>query len=272
MKCSKCGADIHPGAAFCTNCGSPIQTPQQAAPVQRPRQTIPAPAPAQAQPAPAAPKKKSHAALWIALGALLVTAGIAVAFILGGVLGDRSSDDDDDAIYSQEDSSKPSGEAVPYNNDPAGVLLRAYQDVMPGYSSEDSETLYLAGDEDFASVHDKIEPAGETITKLVKTPGGYVAETEFSGAQGMITMVIGLDNDLKCSGIYVTKHCETAGLGARAAETEKGAWRDNLLGQGDGLKLQQDGGEVNAISGATITSNAVINEVQIVIDAVKALG
>lgn len=101
---------------------------------------------------------------------------------------------------------------------------------------------------------------------------GYVAETEFSGAQGMITMVIGLDADMNCTGIYVTKHSETSGLGAKAAETSEGAWRDNLVGQGDGLNLKKNGGQVEAISGATITSTAVVKEVQTVINAVKALG
>ena len=101
---------------------------------------------------------------------------------------------------------------------------------------------------------------------------GYVAETEFSGAQGMITMVIGLDADLNCTGIYVTKHSETSGLGAKAAETSEGAWRDNLVGQSDGLALKKNGGSVEAISGATITSTAVVKEVQTVINAVKELG
>ena len=148
----------------------------------------------------------------------------------------------------------------------------AYSNVMDGYKTEEAEVLYDMNDPALADVQKTIEPDGTTITKLVQTPAGYVAETEFSGAQGMITMVIGLDNDLKCTGIYVTKHSETSGLGAKAAETSEGAWRDNLLGQGDGLKLTSAGGEVNAISGATITSTAVVKEVQTVINAVKALG
>ena len=60
-----------------------------------------------------------------------------------------------------------------------------------------------------------------TITKLsTATTGGqqagYVAEATFSGAQGMITMVVGLDDDYNCTGVYVTKHSETSGLGAKA--------------------------------------------------------
>ena len=148
----------------------------------------------------------------------------------------------------------------------------AYANVMEGYNNDEAEVLYDVNDAATADVHDVIEPNGNSITKLVKAANGYVAETEFSGAQGMITMVIGLDNDLNCTGIYVTEHSETSGLGAKAAETSEGAWRDNLVGQGDGLKLKKNGGTVEAISGATITSTAVVTEVQTVINAVKNLG
>ena len=116
-----------------------------------------------------------------------------------------------------------------------------------------------------------------TITKLcTATAGGqqvgYVAETTFSGAQGMITMVVGLDNDYNCTGIYITKHSETSGLGAKAAETGADAWGNKLKGQGDGLALKKDNGTIEAISGATITSRAVVTEVQTVINAAKSLG
>lgn len=116
-----------------------------------------------------------------------------------------------------------------------------------------------------------------TITKLSTAttggqPTGYVAEATFSGAQGMITMVVGLDDDYNCTGVYVTKHSETSGLGAKAADTNEGAWRDNLVGQGDGLALTKDKGTIEAISGATITSRAVVTEVQTVINAAKSLG
>ena len=83
---------------------------------------------------------------------------------------------------------------------------------------------------------------------------------------------IGLDDDYNCTGVYVTKHSETSGLGAKAADTNEGAWRDNLVGQGDGMKLAKDGGDITAISGATITSRAVVTEVQTVINAAKSLG
>ena len=154
---------------------------------------------------------------------------------------------------------------------------------IKAYNDNKTKTAYANVLE--ADTYDEIDPAayaaanGENTITLLKEAKdgsgnlvGYVAETEFSGAQGMITMVIGLDADKVCTGIYVTEHSETSGLGAKAAETSEGAWRDNLVGQADGLALKKNGGSVEAISGATITSTAVVKEVQTVINAVNELG
>ena len=135
---------------------------------------------------------------------------------------------------------------------------KAYASVLEADDYEDVDF-----DQDSFQTIDKIAKAGDV---------GYVVTTTFSGAQGMITMVVGLDSDYNCTGVYVTKHSETSGLGAKAADTTDGAWRDNLVGQGDGLALTKDKGTVEAISGATITSRAVVTEVQTVINAAKSRG
>ena len=152
------------------------------------------------------------------------------------------------------------------------IAMRAAETTKKAYASVTAE---LQAD-DYPEVKSEYKN-DNTITKLCTATaggqqGGYVAETTFSGAQGMITMVVGLDNDYNCTGVYVTKHSETSGLGAKAADTNEGAWRDNLVGQGDGMKLAKDGGDITAISGATITSRAVVTEVQTVINAAKSLG
>ena len=142
----------------------------------------------------------------------------------------------------------------------------AYAMVMPGEGN-----VYEELDADSYT-----NDASNTITKLSKATDasgneiGYVAETTFSGAQGMITMVIGLDPDLVCTGIGITEHSETSGLGAKAADTTD-PFPQSLPGNGDGLKLAKDGGTIAAISGATLTSRAVVTEIQTVIDAVKSL-
>ena len=142
----------------------------------------------------------------------------------------------------------------------------AYAMVMPG----DGNTYEEIDAGSYAN-----DPSN-SITKLCTAKDasgndiGYVAETTFSGAQGMITMVIGLDNDLTCTGIGVTEHSETSGLGAKAADPTD-PFPQSMVGLTDGAKLSKDGGSVSAISGATLTSRAVVTEIQTVIDAVKSL-
>ncbi len=103
---------------------------------------------------------------------------------------------------------------------------------------------------------------------------GYVVETTFSGAQGNISMVIGVNNSFKCTGISVIKHSETSGLGANAASTaEVGvSFRAQFKGQDETIALTKDGGRIDALSGATITSRSVTNATLAAILAVQALG
>ena len=142
----------------------------------------------------------------------------------------------------------------------------AYAMVMPG----DGNTYEEIDAGSYAN-----DPSN-SITKLCTAKDasgndiGYVAETTFSGAQGMITMVIGLDQDLTCTGIGITEHSETSGLGAKAADPTD-PFPQSMVGLTDGAKLSKDGGSVSAISGATLTSRAVVTEIQTVIDAVKSL-
>ena len=103
---------------------------------------------------------------------------------------------------------------------------------------------------------------------------GYVVEITVSGSQGAIGMVVGVDNDMKCTGISIIETSETSGLGAVASSTsDKGvAFRDQFIGQGADVALTKNGGEINALTGATITSTAVTGAVAAAIAAVETLG
>lgn len=78
------------------------------------------------------------------------------------------------------------------------------------------------------------------------------------GYGGDVGLMVGIDvNDDKLIGVGVTTHSETPGMGARA-QTDP-----NFVAQFQGLpikgpkKVTQDGGTINALSGATLTSRAV---------------
>ena len=103
---------------------------------------------------------------------------------------------------------------------------------------------------------------------------GYVVEATFGGAQGNITMVVGVNKAGKCTGISITQHSETSGLGAvAAAASDAGeAFRAQYIGQGADISLAKAGGSIEALAGATITSDAVTNATATSIAVVKSLG
>ena len=125
---------------------------------------------------------------------------------------------------------------------------------------------------------DEIEfnnPDFPTVLTVHKAEGvGYVVTSKFSGAQGNITLAVGVDNDYKCTGISVIEHAETSGLGANAASTgEVGVnFRAQFVGQDESIALSNAGGSIDALTGATITSRAIAEAVATSILAVKSLG
>lgn len=115
-----------------------------------------------------------------------------------------------------------------------------------------------------------------TVDVVNKCTGGegYVVTTTFSGAQGSITMAVGVDNDYKCTGISIIKHAETSGLGANAASAAQVGvdFRAQFVGQDDTVAITKAGGTIDALAGATITSRAVANATGTAIKAVESLG
>lgn len=86
-------------------------------------------------------------------------------------------------------------------------------------------------------------------------------ETYGSGYGGDVGVMVGITTDgSRVAGIGITTSKETPGLGARASEAE---YRDQFRGHStEGLALAKNGGSIQAIAGATITSTATINAVE----------
>lgn len=79
------------------------------------------------------------------------------------------------------------------------------------------------------------------------------------GYAGPINAMIGVDNSGKILAVSITKldQAETPGLGTKVTEPK---FRDQFKGkEGNNLKLKKDGGSVDAITAATISSRAVAN-------------
>ena len=112
------------------------------------------------------------------------------------------------------------------------------------------------------------------VSKVYKGESGYALEVKPSGFDNVITMMVGVDLEGNVLGISVVSHTETAGLGAvAAAKTSAGeAFRGQFVGQSGSVSVSKDGGQIEAITGATITSRAICAGVNAALDCVAGLG
>ena len=115
---------------------------------------------------------------------------------------------------------------------------------------------------------------GAPINCVYKGENGYAVEVAPSGFDNTITMMVGIDNEGKVLGISIVSHTETAGLGAVAdADTPKGvAFREQFIGTSGSVSVTKDGGVIDSITGATITSRAICVGVNAALDVVAGLG
>lgn len=156
----------------------------------------------------------------------------------------------------------------------AGVLgLTNYVTEKPiaDYQAKKTAEAYSAV-MDFDS-YDEVSYTGDqtAVKKVYKTnDGNWIVEAEVSGSQGMITVAVGVNSDLTCNGISIISSSETSGLGSKANDD---FFKDQFPGlTADTAKVTKDGGSVQAITGATITSKAVCSAVRAAIAAVESLG
>jgi Na+-translocating ferredoxin:NAD+ oxidoreductase subunit G len=103
-------------------------------------------------------------------------------------------------------------------------------------------------------------------------PTAVALETSTKGYKGDMGMMVALDvKENKLIGVAVTTHAETAGLGAKAQSDPKFGGQFKGASVAAPIKVTQDGGSINAISGATLTSRAVCGGVSNVLAVYEKL-
>ncbi len=109
---------------------------------------------------------------------------------------------------------------------------------------------------------DKGDPVTMTVFPARKDGQmvGLAYASSGMGYGGEIGVMVAFDKDGKLSGIGIMTHSETPGLGARIQEpgfTEQFRGLDTK----EGVRLSQDGGRINGISGASLSSKGVASAV-----------
>ena len=99
-------------------------------------------------------------------------------------------------------------------------------------------------------------PVAAVVTVIA--PDGYV---------GPIRLLVGITASGKVLGVQVTRHTETAGVGAAIAAAPS-TWRETFVGRSlddppePRWTVRADGGEFDAIAGATVSSRATVGAVR----------
>lgn len=103
---------------------------------------------------------------------------------------------------------------------------------------------------------------------------GHVVQINTGGFGGPIELMVGVRPDQSVSGMRVASHAETPGLGDKATEEEfYSQFEDKLLSPPiEVTKGQVTGNQIEALTGATVTSNYVTNGVNAVLGVMEGLG
>jgi electron transport complex protein RnfG len=109
----------------------------------------------------------------------------------------------------------------------------------------------------------KVDKKSKDVQKVFTCSKGYIFEVKTKGYGGPLTLAVGIDRSGKVKGIAVVSSKETVGLGSKALEA---SYLDKFRGKTarDKLKVGQD---VQAVTGATITSRAVTGQVKQALEA-----
>ena len=122
--------------------------------------------------------------------------------------------------------------------------------------------------------------AGGTVTEFYEVNDGVVAighalKVVASGSQGSIEMMVGLDLEGTVTGVSVVKNSETAGIGSKVMDNEpnvKGVpVLDQFIGKGPADGTLNVGSNVDAITGATVSTKGVTAGVNAAIAAINSI-
>ncbi|MBS5958183.1 MAG: RnfABCDGE type electron transport complex subunit G [Clostridiales bacterium] len=156
------------------------------------------------------------------------------------------------------------------NKSAIAAHLEAYKTVFPDavdFKADDKlkDALKKSNEElpsqDYGNVG--LDQALQAVDKSGSVLGYVVTSHSNDSYDGLVQILVGINADKTIKGIEMLELNDTPGLGQRAEEPE---FKGQFAGKsGESLTVTKSGnageGEINAISGATITSRAVTNAV-----------
>jgi electron transport complex protein RnfG len=141
------------------------------------------------------------------------------------------------------------------------AVNNALKQVLPEYEATTSQTI---------EVNDMAVEA-YTATVADKAVGYAIKSSSKNGFGGAISLMVGFDTEGNIININILEQKETPGLGTKMAD-EGNALQASLVGKNAGkvnLTVKKDGGDIDALTAATISSRAYAEAVAIAYEAFK---
>ena len=118
--------------------------------------------------------------------------------------------------------------------------------------------------------------AGATVTEAYEAQAGgstigYALKIVASGSQGNIEMMVGVDAEGAVTGVSIVKNSETSGIGSKVMSNENGVL-DQFIGKSAADGTLSVGKNVDAISGATVSSRGVTTGVNAALAVAGVMG
>lgn len=147
----------------------------------------------------------------------------------------------------------------------------AMLEVVADPASTFSDALELT-----TAMTDATAAAGGTLDSVYEvqmdgTGVGYAVKVIAGGSQGDIQMMVGVDVDGIVTGVSIIKNAETSGIGSKVMKNENGVL-DQFVGKSAADGALTVGVNVDAITGATVSTRGVTNGVNAALAAVAAIG
>ena len=139
--------------------------------------------------------------------------------------------------------------------------VNALKQVLPEFDNNPVEEVQLVSSE-FAKDSVEVYPA----FKNNEFVGAAVIGSTEKGFSGLIKIMVGFTPDGAIKNIAVLEQKETPGLGTKMKDEKFLAQYRDKSPSDFNLKVTKDGGEVDALTGATITSRAFGEAVQMAYD------
>ncbi|MCK4597972.1 RnfABCDGE type electron transport complex subunit G, partial [bacterium] len=151
---------------------------------------------------------------------------------------------------------------VPIQEQKRLATMRAIQEVLPPFDNDPVESTrqILLEDNEVGAQKELIVYLGIKEGEIT----GLAFPVFGEGYAGLIHVMVGINLQGEVSGTKVLEHLETPGLGAKIEEASftdqfKGKSLDNSLLVNGNLAVKKDGGDLDALTGATISPRGVAN-------------